>query len=72
MSTSSGLCPNCLISLRNNPVTADEYAVYAEAALFAYLQRDELKIARRLEMVRALLEKHPDHLCPVHLRSHPL
>jgi hypothetical protein len=59
-------CRDCLNLLRKQQ--PDRYAVFAEALMFAYLQRDEAKIAKRLGQFEQLLE---GGRCPVHARPEP-
>ena len=49
-----------------DPSAKDYYAVVSEALLFAYLQRDEAKIAKRLAQMDKVLTMWPELRCPVH------
>lgn len=66
VSENSSYCQSCLNNLRDDPETADHYWTLAEAAMFAYMQRDEAKIARRLARIHLMLQEHPQKLCPRH------
>lgn len=60
------MCTACLRNLREHPLTGDRYGITAEALLFAYLQRDEDKIARRMASLDRLVAEYPELRCPVH------
>lgn len=63
------MCYLCLRNLQADIRTKELYATMSEAALFAYFQRDEDKIARRVGAIKGLLEQYPDLKCVVHLAA---
>lgn len=57
-----GLCRGCLRALSQE----DVYWIYAEALLFAYLQRNDERIRLRTRQMKGLLESFPHRRCPEH------